>query len=71
MPKSYKRNPRPYLLSTSLTLSRFDIRDYDGFDFKWNRDSRRKYGKDKIPSVAKTVLKQVIFPNALIVKAFC
>lgn len=63
---------RPYLLSTSATLRKFRILDYDGYDFSMRRANRRKYTDRTMKKLVLQYLYGVIVPNAIIAKgSFC
>lgn len=59
---------KPYLLSTSATLRKFGILDYDGYDFSMGRRNRRKYTPETMKKLVRHFLYDVIVPNALIAK---
>lgn len=68
MGETRKISRKPYLLSTTATLKKAGVLDYDGDDFSWNRDSHRDFTKRTVARVAKDLVKGVIIPNALIMK---
>lgn len=62
------RGSKPFLLSTTATLEKFGILDYEGFDFTWDHRSHRRYSKKMIKGIASEVLHRCIIPNAIIAK---
>ena len=62
------RGSKPFLLSTTATLEKFGILDYEGFDFTWDHRSHRTYTKDRIRYIVGEVLHRCIIPNAIVAK---
>lgn len=61
-------NRKPYLLSTTATLRRFKILDYDGYDFTLKPGRRRSYTAKAVPKLVLENLYGIIIPNAIVAK---
>ena len=62
------RGSKPFLLSTTATLEKFGILDYDFYDFSWDRKKHSNYREDRIKAIVSEVVHMVIVPNGIIAK---